>query len=169
MNLTRAASRPPKCLLINTVTGEAMEPLFNPAQITEAVQANFQRHQPPGIAWETLHYTGTSNRTFKGIEFYVDRFFAEAQPNAPDIREFRAFLKAFMAPPATQDGTPNNAPPRMLFIWPDVAVIEAVVLELEFQYKQFNTYAEVVVYTATCSLEAVALRPITSESLRQEL
>lgn len=169
MNLTRAASRPPKCLLINTITGEAMEPMFNPTQISEEMQAHFQRHQAPGVSWETLHYTGTSNRTFKGIEFYVDRFFAEAQPSAQDIREFRAFLRAFMAPSAAQDGAPNNTPPRMLFIWPDVAVMEAVVLDLEFQYKQFNVYSELLVYTATCSLEAVAVRPVTSELLRQDL
>jgi hypothetical protein len=146
-----------------------MEPLFNPTQVQEQVQARYQRHPALGLAWEPLHYVGSSNRTYQGVEFYVDRFFAQAQPSAPDIRDFRAFLRAFMAPPEASAGTPSGAPPRLLFIWPDVAVMEAVVTDLEFQYKQFDTYGDVLVYTATCALEAVALRPVTSESLRQEL
>lgn len=169
MQLTQAASRPPKCLLINSLTGEAMEPMFNPTQVQEQMQARYQRHQAPGLAWEPLHYVGTSNRTFQGVEFYVDRFFAQAQSDAVDIREFRAFLRAFMAPPEASAGTPSGAPPRLLFIWPDVAVMEAIVTELDFQYRQFDAFAGVLVYTATCSLEAVAMRPVTSESLRQEL
>lgn len=36
-------TRPPRCSLVNVVTGESLECLFNPTQLTEKVQVNWNR------------------------------------------------------------------------------------------------------------------------------
>lgn len=169
MSLAQAATRPPKCLLINVHSGAEIEPLFNPTQVSDVVQVRYNRHQVPGLSHEVLQYRGTSNRRLSGVEFYLDRLFAEAQPGAPDIRAFRSFMRALTVPPEHIEGGLPEPPPKLLFIWPEVAVLHAVVTDLEFQYRQFNAYAELMVFTARCTLESFEIERLTSERFAREI
>jgi len=169
MSLAITATRPPKCLLINVHSGAQIEPLFNPTQVSEAVQVRYDRHHVAGLSHEVLQYRGTTNRRLSGVAFYLDRLFAEAQPGQPDIRAFRAFLRALTVPPRHSGGGLPSPPPRLLFIWPEVVVMQAVVTDLEFQYRQFNAYGELMVYTARCTLEAFEIERLTSEDVGLEL
>lgn len=161
-------SRPEPCLLINTHSGESMEPLINPDQLTEAVQVRYTRHQVPGLSFQPLQYEGTTNRTIKGFEFIFDRLIA-AERDAPDIREFRSFMRALTVPPAGSGPGPHPAPPHVLLIWGEVVTLEAVVLDLEFHYRLVDPLGGVRAYTAICNLEAVHFEALSSEQLREEI
>ena len=43
MSLGAALARPPRCLLVNVTTGESLECLFNPTQLSEKLQVNWNR------------------------------------------------------------------------------------------------------------------------------
>ena len=102
-----APERAPRCLLVNVNTGETMECLFNPTQISEKLQVNWNRLSVPGLSHQVLQFQSTGNRQLSGVEFYLDRFFAYRQPGHPDIMEFRSFIRALTVPPAGTEGVPD--------------------------------------------------------------
>ena len=169
MGIELAVARPPRCVLVNVTTGESMECLFNPTQLTEKVQVNYSRLAVPGLSHQVLQFQSTGNRQLAGVEFYLDRFFASEQPGDPDILAFRAFLRALTVPPGSTEGVPATAPPRVLFVWPEVLTVEAVVTDVEFQYRQVAVDGTVLVYAATVTFEEILDVRVTSEELREEV
>jgi hypothetical protein len=169
MGIELAMVRPPRCVLVNVTSGESMECLFNPTQLTEKVQVNWSRLAVPGLSHQVLQFQSTSNRQLAGVEFYVDRFFATEQPGEPDVLDFRAFIRSLTVPPAGTEGVVDTAPPRTLFIWPEVVTIETVVTDVEFQYRQLGVDGRVLVYAATVTFEEILDVRVTSEERRGEV
>jgi hypothetical protein len=160
MSIARAVSRPPRCTVVNVSTGESVECLFNPTQLTEQVKVSWNRLTVPGLSHQVLQYQSTGNRRVSGLEFYLDRFFAARQPGNPDILRFRSFLRALTVPSSDM-----LAPTRALIIWPGVLTVETVLTDLEFQYRQFAADASVSVYTAVCGFEEILDVRITAEQV----
>ena len=169
MGIEMAMVRPPRCLLVNVTTGESMECLFNPTQLSEKIQVNWNRLSVPGLSHQVLQFQSTGNRQLSGVEFYLDRFFAAEQPGDVDILEFRSFVRALTVPPEGTEGVADTAPPRTLFIWPEVLTVETVVASVEFQYRQLSVNGEVLVYAATMTFEEILDTRVTSEDLREEV
>ncbi len=169
MPIELAMVRPPRCVLVNVMSGESMECLFNPTQLTEKVQVNWSRLAVPGLSHQVLQFQSTANRSLAGVEFYLDRFFATEQPGEPDIMEFRSFIRALTVPPSGTEGVVDTAPPRTLFIWPEVITVETVVTDVEFQYRQVAVDGRVLVYSATVTFEEILDVRVTSEELREEV
>jgi hypothetical protein len=173
MGINQAIARPPRCLLVNIATAELIECLFNPTELVEKVQVNWNRLQVPGLSHQVLQYQGTGNRQLSAVEFFLDKRFAAEQPGDPDILEFRRFLRALTVAPAGTQSVPATSPPRVLLVWPGVLAIETVLTEVEFRYRQFgigtsNRAAQVLAYAAVCSFEEILHVRVTSEHLRQE-
>jgi len=162
-------TRPPRCSLVNVVTAESIECLFNPTQLVEKVQVNWNRLAVPGLSHQVLQYQSTGNRELSAVEFYLDRTFAAEQPGDVDIMEFRAFLRALTVPPEATEGVAATAPPRALFIWPGVLTVEAVLTGVEFQYRQFGNDGRALVYAANVNFEEILDVRVTSEALREEV
>jgi hypothetical protein len=169
MGIELAMVRPPRCVLVNVTSGEPLECLFNPTQLTEKVQVNWSRLAVPGLSHQVLQFQSTSNRQLAGVEFYVDRFFATEQPGEPDVLDFRAFIRSLTVPPAGTEGVVDTAPPRTLFIWPEVVTIETVVTDVEFQYRQLGVDGRVLVYAATVTFEEILDVRVTSEERRGDV
>jgi len=169
MPIELAMVRPPRCVLVNVTSGESMECLFNPTQLTEKIQVNWSRLAVPGLSHQVLQFQSTANRSLAGVEFYLDRFFATEQPGEPDIMEFRSFIRALTVPPTGTEGVVDTAPPRTLFIWPEVITVETVVTDVEFQYRQVAVDGRVLVYAATVTFEEILDVRVTSEELREEV
>ncbi|HPM53004.1 MAG TPA: hypothetical protein PK282_12295 [Rhodoglobus sp.] len=168
MGIEQAVAKPPRCFLVNVTTAESLDCLFNPTQLAEKVQVNWNRLQVPGLSHQVLQFQGTGNRQFSAVEFYLDKVFAAEQPGDTDIMEFRRFLRSLTVPPEGTEGVPATAPPRVLFIWPGVLSVETVLTDVEFQYRQFGADGSVLVYAATCTFEEILDARVTSEYLRQE-
>ncbi|MCG8420107.1 MAG: peptidoglycan-binding protein [Proteobacteria bacterium] len=167
MSIEYAMVRPPRCMLVNVVTSESMECLFNPTQLTEKVQVNWNRLTVPGLSHQVLQFQSTGNRQLAGMEFYLDRFFASEQPGNPDISAFRRFLRALTVPPDGTEGVVDTAPPRTLLLWPQVMTVETVLTSIEFQYRQFARDGSVLVYAAIAQFEEILDTRITSAELRE--
>jgi hypothetical protein len=168
MGIEIADIRPPRCLLVNVITGETMECLFNPTQLSEKIQINWNHLAVPGLSHQVLQYQSTGNRQLAGVEFYLDRFAAREQPGDVDILAFRSFLRALTVPPQGTTGVVDTAPPRTLFIWPAVITIETVLTSVEFQYRQLAVDGTVLVYAATVNFEEILDTRVTSQAHRQE-
>jgi hypothetical protein len=166
MALDSALARAPRCVLVNVSTAEAMECLFNPTQLTEKLQVNWNHLVVPGLSHQVLQFQSTSNTQLSGIEFYLDRFFATTLGSDAVLGEFRSFLRALTVPVGGTETVAATAPPRVLVIWPEVLTVECVVNSVEFQYRQFGVDGQVLVYTATVGFEAILDVRVTSEELR---
>ncbi|MFI5302405.1 MAG: peptidoglycan-binding protein [Polyangiales bacterium] len=160
--------RPVRCLLINVESNESIQCLFNPTQLSEKIGVNWNRVSVPGLSHQLLQYQSTSNRQLGGVEFYLDRFYARAHADDADILEFRGFMRALTVPPEAVAGVPAMSPPRVLFLWPNVVTIEAVLTDVEFRYTQFAGDGSPRVYTAEVSFEEVLDVRVTSEERRAE-
>jgi hypothetical protein len=112
MGIELAMVAPPRCVLVNVTTGESMECLLNPTQLSEKVQVHWNRLAVPGLSHQVLQFQSTGNRQLSGVKFYLDRFFAVEQPGEPDIMDFRRFLRALTVPPEGTEDVPATAPPR---------------------------------------------------------
>ena len=167
MSFDGAIARPPRCVLVNVTSGESMECLFNPTQLSEKLQVNWNRLAVPGLSHQVLQFQSTANRQLSGVEFYLDRYFAAEQPGDVNILEFRAFLRALTVPPQGTEGVAATAPPRLLFIWPEVVTVECVVASVEFTYKQLAVDGTVLVYAASVTFEEILDTRVTSEELRE--
>jgi hypothetical protein len=69
-------------------------------------------------------------------------------------------------PPAGTQDVASTAPPRVLFIWPEVVTVECVVASVEFTYKQLAVDSTVLVY-ANVTFEEILDTRMTSEELRE--
>jgi hypothetical protein len=143
--------------------------MFNPTQLSEKIQVNWNRLSVPGLSHQVLQFQSTGNRQLSGVEFYLDRFFAAEQPGDPDIMEFRAFIRSLTVPHEGIECVAQTAPPRAIFIWPNVITVETVITGVEFQYRQIAADGAVLVYAATVSFEEILDVRITSEDLREEI
>ena len=150
-----APSRPPRCSLANVTTGESIECLLNPTELTEKLQVNWNRLVVPGLSHQILQFQSTGNRQLSNVEFYLDRFFAAEQPAHPDILDFRRFLLELTVARPGSETVLATAPPRVLVVWPKVLTIECVIASVEFNYRQFASDGALLVYTANVSFEAV--------------
>jgi hypothetical protein len=160
----------PRCSLVNVTTGEEISALFNPTQLAEKLGVTYNRLKIPGLSHTVLQFSNTENRQFSGVEFYLDRFFANSQQGAPEIMDFRAFLRALTVPPATVKGVTATAPPRTLLVWPSVMSVECVVTGVQFTFKQFSAKdGGVLVYTASVDFEEILDSRVTSEELRSDV
>jgi len=167
MSFDGAIARPPRCVLVNVSTGESIECLFNPTQLTEKLQVNWNRLAVPGLSHQVLQFQSTANRQLSAVEFYLDRLFAAEQPSNVKILAFRAFLRSLTVPPEGTEDVTGTAPPRVLFIWPEVVTVLCVVASVEFSYKQFAVDGSLLVYSAAVTLEEILDTRVTSEQLRQ--
>jgi len=163
VGLEIAQTRPPRCVVVNAISGESMDCMFNPTQLTEKLSVNYTRLAVPGLSHQVLQYQSTGNRQVPSVEFYLEAFLSTQQK---EILRFRAFLRSLTVPPAGTTNVAGTAPPRTLLIWPNVLTIETVVTDLEFQYRQFGVDGSALVYTATCSLEEILDVRVTSQELR---
>ena len=168
MTWSAALQRPARVALVNMATGERLDCLLNPTELSEKVAVNWNRLAVPGMSFQQLQYQGTGNRQLSDVEFLVDRFYAASLDSDPDITTFRSFLRSLTVPPAGTTGVYTTAPPRVTLVWPKVMTIEAVVASLEFRYRQFAVDGSPLVYTASVSFEEVLDVRVTSEALRAE-
>jgi len=155
MALADSMGRPARCSLVNVTSGESFDCLFNPPQLEERIEVRWSRLSPLGLGHQVLQYESTGSRTFGGVEFYVDRFFASAVETDPDVLAFATFMRALTQPPVSADTIGAAAPPRVLVVWPNVVTIETVVTELDLHFTDFARDGSVLLYTATCSFEQI--------------
>jgi hypothetical protein len=166
MTMDQARTRPPRCTLVNLATDEELTALANPKELSESAAVTWNRRDVPGLSHQPLQYAFTGNRQLAGIEFYMDRYLAAEESQAPDILEFRRFLLSLTVPPAVDVGAPPAAPPRVLFVWPQFLVLECVVASIDLKYERFATDGSLLVYTATITLEQILDVRVTSADLR---
>jgi contractile injection system tube protein len=166
MGLDAVRIRPPRCTLVNLTTGEELMCVANPTELAETISVNWNRLAVPGLSHQVLQFSSTGNRQLAGVELYLDRFLAAEDPQAPDILQFRSFLLALTVPQKAEAAAAPAAPPRVLFVWPQLLAMECVIESIELRYQRFAVDSSVLVYTATVTFEEILDIRVTSAERR---
>ena len=84
MGIEQAVAKPPRCVLVNVVSAESIDCLFNPTQLSEKLQINWNRLSVPGLSHQVLQFQSTGNRQLAGVEFYPTAASTPGRYSAPN-------------------------------------------------------------------------------------
>lgn len=143
---------PARAVVVNVTTGERIEVLANPEELSEVRSATFARPAVIGLGHRPMHYTGSENARIQKLTLWIDAHVAAERGGAFDVDGFAGFLRAFTVPPLV-GGEPGSEPPRLLLVWPGLLSLQGFVTGLELRYTQFAESGEPIRYTASLDLE----------------
>jgi len=139
-------TNPAKLWLWNLQEATALEAMFNPSEWDEILSVEYVDSGVQGLSYRPLHYQGTAN-----LKVSFDLLLAaETIADKAALDHARRFLSALCYP-----WRGKLRPPRTLFSWVNEASITAVIRELKFTNKRFNTALGIVESLAKVSLEEV--------------
>lgn len=150
MSFDSLRMQPARVSLVNLVTRAQLDGFSNPEKLTERLAANWNRLAPLGLGYQVLQFGSTANRQLPSIELTFNRFHMGA--DAPSFGAVRAFCDALVKP---ADPSTTLPPPHVLFVWPALLSVEAIVASVDLEYRQFGNDGSPVVFVATISLEEV--------------
>ena len=139
--------------LVNTATAEVQEFHFNPKQINASIAPVYNRIPGLGSSSQRMHYGYTKNPTFN-IDLFMDRqmlierstsaswgtsLFNDADITADTLMEdLQKFLLSLVYPLGRQNDPIRRAPPRVLFLWPNIIEMPVRVTSEQFNYTKFK-------------------------------
>jgi len=158
-------------IIANVDTGEVVSWPLNPTQLKEGITVNWAEHKAIGSAAPRLQYTST-DAVPVGVEFVVDeRVLFEMNQlirrtnNRKDLdgSDFRRFLYS-LAVPSRRGGQPS----RVLFVWPGVLAITAVMKSVAFSHEFFDENLRSLVFTASVQFSEVLDVPVMMDEMRDQ-
>jgi pantothenate kinase len=127
--------KPERMTIANLRNGLVIEALFNPEEIKETITPIYNRVAAMGMSHQQLQYQNTENhKTSFTLEF--DAMAAPAAQNDPSYA--RRFMMSLCYSSRASQDIVGGAPPRVLFLWPNLYRLECVVTKLQNTHKRFR-------------------------------
>jgi hypothetical protein len=157
--------------IVNLVTTEVFQPLFNPQQLTAQITANYNRAASIGGTGARMHFGSTSNFTFT-LDIYMDhQALLMEDPNeglvTAKMTDVQKFLLSLVFPVGKQNDPIRRSPPKVLFIWPNIIEMPVRVTSEAFTFQRFKPNLGPWVYRVPVAMESdLRGERITSEVAR---
>lgn len=160
--MTISRRKPARMSLANLKTGDTIEAFYNPTELTEKISVNYARLQVMGLSHQPMQYQNTGNH---GFDFELAfRVFDENNKNRiADMDFVRRFLISLCYPIANAVDVVGGAPPHVLFVWPQLAALQAKITELEFKHTMFDLSGRPTHSAAKLKIEEIRDFRLTSE------
>ncbi len=156
---------PARMSIANMRTGESIEVFFNPTELEKRFSVNWNRQKVPGLSHEPLQFSNVGNLQCP-LELYAHAIDGESDTTEL-ILDFENFIMSLCYPSENGDSIVNGAPPRVLFVWPNVASFQAVITgDVSFKHTQFAFDGYSLRYMATITIEEIRDTRISSEEVR---
>lgn len=137
-SLITLAGEPAKMTMTNLLNPAlSIEPQYNPTELEELIAANWTELTIPGLSHRRMQYIDTSND-----EFNFTLHYDTTDQSPVDHEKFlsqRKWLMAHTVPRGGGSTIIDGAAPRVLFSWPTLVSIVAVIRSVRFRYLTFNT------------------------------
>jgi hypothetical protein len=119
-------------------TGDTLAAQFNPESLEEELGAAYQKLKVQGLSHQVKQFEHTEDWTAK-FELTFDALSDQSflGPN-PDIQRPRRLLQSWVYPKPGSGKVLTSAPTRVLFVWPGVIIITAVITKMTFKHTRFN-------------------------------
>lgn len=155
--------RPPAMSITNLVTGETLSAQFNPEELDEKLEAQYERQKVQGHSHQPLQYSNTTNQTISFTLIFDD--IADNREQVA-IEEARKFLLSCLYPVLTVESHVQQAPPLLHFFWPGIFSIVAKLTSLDGKHTLFKYNATMRRWEVKITLEEVADAKIYSSRVR---
>jgi len=157
-------------------TGEELRFQFNPPEFSEALSANYARHQVPGLSHEVMNYINTSNNKIS-LSIYMSSVYdwirlhslkmgtgalgtaigavEDVDAAGFNLTDAKNFIQSLLYPSKSPSGG-WSAPAEILFVWPKVIRMVCVVTELTFNHQRFSAEdLRTIAMTADVTIEEI--------------
>lgn len=159
--------RPPRVTLVNLSTGDEIEAQFNPETLEESVGPNWSKLTIPGFSHEPLQFSHTSNMSWR-FDLRFNALDGGGNASLDSILRVRRFLLAACYSRRGQNSVDAGGPPRLLFVWPNMISVTAVIVGLSFKHEQFNKLLQTIAFTAAITLEEFRDARLYSEDVFEQ-
>ena len=141
-------------------SGDALDFMFNPGELQVAVKVVWQRMQPLGQPHQPQQYTSTENLKIP-LELSWDSLTHVRE--GIDVRAAATWLMSLAYPPRGAGDIRGGAPPRVLFVWPELASLTCVIEEVSVRFTRFATSGTPTAAVARVTLEEIRDQRLTLE------
>lgn len=157
---------PERMYLIDLKTSEVMTAQFNPAELNETLKVARAKLHPPGLPHERLQYSYTENHRVT-FELIYDAL-SDPEASVEGNLDARNFLMSLCYPKQGVRSVNDGADTRVLFVWPNMISLTAVISELRFKHSRFARTGESTFFKVDVSIEEIRDGvPLTSEEVRK--
>lgn len=137
--------------LMNIEDGMTLAAQFVPTKLDESVEVEYERLSVPGLSHKPMQFKNTGNLSYD-LELY---FRALSEEERLMLLNARKFLHSICYPRQSANEIVTGAPARILFIWPRIVSIVAVVTGVQFSISRVAKTLAAVEMTAKLTLEEV--------------
>ena len=156
---------PPKMSLTNFVDPkDTIFPQFNPEEITAQFRAQWEKMVIPGLSHQRMNYISSSNVVFRFLLRY-DATGRSAETRDEHEDNLR-FIQAHFHPRLGGDSILGGEAPRILFIWPTLISLTAVIEEATFKFTRFNSALQLMAWNVSIGLSEIRDIRLTFEEVR---
>ncbi len=158
--------------LANLNDGVILAPMFNPTELEEELRVNYNDLDVLGMSHKPSQYKNTENHGFK----FTLRFDGLSLREAPgglgipmqgvNINNARRYLLSLCYAPRGASDILGGAPPRVLFFWPNLIILQATIRTLRFRHSHFSsTEARTARYDVDVELKEIRDVRLVSEDV----
>jgi len=163
---------PVRGFLVDLNSGAEFGFPMNPTTLQESIAVQWNEQRVVGMSHPVLQYVGTGSHNLPGVSFLCDRHMMSRERNrdvsVKDFLGFKRFLQSLTVPPRGTESVAGGAPPRVLFVWPEVVSLIVVVKSVSFQHERFTQDGEPLRYVAQVTFSEIRDSRMTSEQLFNE-
>lgn len=140
--------------LTNDITFEAQ---FNPVELDEEIQANWEEIAISGLPHLPHQYKNTTNHKFSfKLEFAaIESRGSKPQNKAEFIHAARNYIISLMYPDGGSETVTGGAPPRFLFVWPAFLSLTCVMHSAKFRHFHFARTGFPMNFTADIMIKEI--------------
>lgn len=138
--------------IANLVTGDILHMQYNPTEIEEQLAVVYARPTITGQSHQPLQYTNTGN-----LEVNIDLAFdALAQTDSQyAVMGARNWLMSLCYSESRGSTVNDGAPPRVLFMWPNLYSLTSVVTKYKGKFTRFAADGRPSALAVTLSIEEI--------------
>lgn len=158
---------PKKMSLADLGTGDFLEAQYNPVKLKRKIQPIWNKLKVLGHSHEPLQYSNTSSVSFAfdlAFSCWDDR--ASPVQMAKIIDKAARFLESLCYARRGGQDIVGGSPPRILFVWPRLISLTAVIDDLEIEDTDFNVEGASIRFTAAIKLNEIRDTRLYSEDVR---
>lgn len=161
MGLTKR--KPVRMSLANLNTGVSISAQFNPSELEEKISVNYAKLSVLGLSHKPQQYQNTDSLDF---DFELAfRSFDDDGNKMDDVAYARRFLMSLCYKRRGSTTVVGGAPPRVLFVWPKLISLSAIVTSLTFRHAKFDPDGPPTQFAVKVGLEEIRDTALFSEDV----
>lgn len=153
---------PVRMTLTDLQSAESVEVMYNPTELKRILSTNYARKAVLGNSHQPHEFLNTNNQNLTFTLWHR----AENPEELNKLQDAMRFIESLHYAPEAPDSITQNAPPRVLMVWPRTLSLTVRVLQTEITHMLFNRFGDTTQFTARITADEALLKRLTKEDVR---